>query len=108
MDKIIINGGQKLSGEVKISSAKNAVLPIIAASILSADKCIIDNTPMLEDVFVISDVLRSISADVDIDKTNDKIIIDTSDIYDCEPCGELVKKLRASFFNNGSYAFTIW
>ncbi|KAJ48766.1 UDP-N-acetylglucosamine 1-carboxyvinyltransferase [Clostridium tetanomorphum] len=101
MDKIIINGGQKLSGEVKISSAKNAVLPIIAASILSADKCIIDNTPMLEDVFVISDVLRSISADVDIDKTNDKIIIDTSDIYDCEPCGELVKKLRASFLIMG-------
>ena len=67
MDKIIVKGGNTLNGEVKISSAKNSVLPIIAASILSGNKCIIDNAPMLEDVFVISDVLRSVSADIDID-----------------------------------------
>ncbi|WP_027623682.1 UDP-N-acetylglucosamine 1-carboxyvinyltransferase [Clostridium lundense] len=101
MDKIIVKGGNTLSGEVKISSAKNSVLPIIAASILSGDKCIIENAPMLEDVFVISDVLRSVSADIDIDKNSNKVIIDTSDICDCEPCSELVKKLRASFLIMG-------
>ncbi|PRR80443.1 UDP-N-acetylglucosamine 1-carboxyvinyltransferase 1 [Clostridium liquoris] len=101
MDKIIVKGGNTLNGEVKISSAKNSVLPIIAASILSGNKCIIDNAPMLEDVFVISDVLRSVSADIDIDKTSNKIIIDTSDICDYEPCSELVKKLRASFLIMG-------
>ncbi|WP_125153359.1 UDP-N-acetylglucosamine 1-carboxyvinyltransferase [Clostridium rectalis] len=101
MDKIVVKGGNTLSGEVKISSAKNSVLPIIAASLLSSDKCIINNAPMLEDVFVISDVLRSVSADIDIDNTRNKIVIDTSSICDCEPCGELVRKLRASFLIMG-------
>jgi UDP-N-acetylglucosamine 1-carboxyvinyltransferase len=60
MSKIVVRGGNKLHGEVNISSAKNSVLPIIAGCILSGDKCIIDDVPMLEDVFVISNILKSI------------------------------------------------
>lgn len=101
MDRIIIKGGKTLKGEVEISAAKNSVLPIIAASILSGDKCVIDNAPMLEDVFVISDILRSVSADIDIDAGNRKIIIDTKSVCDVEPCSELVKKQRASFLIMG-------
>lgn len=101
MNRIIVNGGKSLKGEVNINSAKNSVLPIIAASILSGDKCIIENTPMLEDVFVISEVLRSICSEVDIDKENNKIVIDTSNICSSEPSSELVKKLRASFLIMG-------
>ncbi|MBU5486113.1 UDP-N-acetylglucosamine 1-carboxyvinyltransferase [Clostridium sp. MSJ-11] len=101
MDKIVVKGGKPLTGDVKISSAKNSVLPIIAASILSNGKCIIENAPMLEDVFVISDVLRSISADVNIDRDNNRVIIESSNICDFEPCCDLVKKLRASFLIMG-------
>ena len=101
MNRIIVNGGKSLEGEVNISSAKNSVLPIIAASILSGDKCIIENTPMLEDVFVISEVLKSISSEVEIDRQNNKITIDTSNISNSEPCSELVKRLRASFLIMG-------
>ena len=101
MSKIVIKGGNKLHGEVNISAAKNSVLPIIAASILSGDKCVIDNVPMLEDVFVISDILKSISADVVIDKNLNRIIIDTSNVSYCDPCSELVKKMRASFLIMG-------
>lgn len=101
MNRIIVNGGKSLEGEVNISSAKNSVLPIIAASILSGDKCIIENTPMLEDVFVISEVLKSISSKVEIDRQNNKITIDTSNISNSEPCSELVKRLRASFLIMG-------
>ncbi|WP_315116582.1 UDP-N-acetylglucosamine 1-carboxyvinyltransferase [uncultured Clostridium sp.] len=101
MDKIVVKGGKPLTGDVKISSAKNSVLPIIAASILGNGKCIIENAPMLEDVFVISDVLRSISADVNIDRDDNKIIIESSSICDFEPCCDLVKKLRASFLIMG-------
>lgn len=101
MEKIIISGGAKLSGEINISSAKNSVLPIIAASILSGGKCIIDNAPMLEDVFVISEVLRSINAEVIIDKSKNKIMIDTSNIIYNEPSSDLVSKLRASFLIMG-------
>jgi len=101
MDRIIVNGGKALNGQVNISSAKNSVLPIIAASILSSDKCEIINAPMLEDVFVINKVLSSLSADVDVDKENNRVIIDTSNICDCEPCSDLVRKFRASFLLMG-------
>ncbi|ADK13336.1 MULTISPECIES: UDP-N-acetylglucosamine 1-carboxyvinyltransferase [Clostridium] len=101
MSKIVVKGGNKLHGEVNISTAKNSVLPIIAACILSGDKCVIEKVPMLEDVFVISDILRSISADINIDKDTNKVIIDSSNIKDCNPCSELVKKMRASFLIMG-------
>lgn len=102
MSKIVVRGGNKLHGEVNISTAKNSVLPVIAACILSGDKCIIEEVPMLEDVFVISDILRSIFADINIDKNANKIIIDTSNIRDCSPCSELVKN-ESFISNNGSY-----
>ena len=97
----MVRGGLKLSGEVCISAAKNSVLPIIAASILSGEKCIIENTPMLEDVFVISDVLKSIGASIYFDRETSKMTIDTSEVCQCEPSSELVKKIRASFLIMG-------
>ncbi|WP_446898313.1 UDP-N-acetylglucosamine 1-carboxyvinyltransferase [Clostridium sp. LBM24168] len=101
MSKIVVRGGNKLHGEIDISSAKNSVLPIIAACILSGDKCIVDDVPMLEDVFVISDILMSIGAKINIDRNLNKIIVDTSNISDLMPTSDLVKKMRASFLIMG-------
>ena len=101
MDSLEIRGGNKLSGEVNIDSAKNAVLPIIAASILSSGTCVIENSPMLEDVFVISEVIKSLKAKVSIDKNEKKIYLDNSNIMPLQPDSELVKKLRASFLIMG-------
>ncbi|MBU5590325.1 UDP-N-acetylglucosamine 1-carboxyvinyltransferase [Clostridium sp. MSJ-4] len=102
MEKIIIKGGYKLKGEVNISSAKNSVLPIIAASILSGDVSIIENAPMLEDVFVICKVLESLGADVQLDTNTNCITIDTKDINSKEePHSDLVRKMRASFLIMG-------
>jgi len=101
MDNIVINGGNKLKGDVNISTAKNSVLPIIAASILSGDKCVIDNAPMLEDVFVIGEILKSISASVNIDEVNSRVIIDSKPVDNLEPDSDLVKKMRASFLLMG-------
>ena len=64
-------------------------------------KCEIRNAPMLEDVIVICDVLRSLNAKVDIDRKNNIITIDTSEVITCEPDAELVKKMRASFLIMG-------
>lgn len=101
MSKIVVRGGNKLHGEVEVSSAKNSVLPIIAGCILNGNKCVINNVPMLEDVFVIINILRSIGAKIDIDKVENRITIYTGDIKDCMPNSELVKRMRASFLIMG-------
>lgn len=101
MQKIVIKGGNRLSGKVNISAAKNSVLPIIAASILSGDKCVIENAPMLEDVIVIGDVLKSVYADININESNNRIVIDASNLTYGEPSSELVRKMRASFLIMG-------
>ncbi|KHD37166.1 UDP-N-acetylglucosamine 1-carboxyvinyltransferase [Clostridium acetobutylicum] len=101
MNKFIIKGGETLNGEVDISCAKNSVLPIIAATILCGEKCTIKNCPMLLDVFVISDLLKSIGAQVDIDLNSGDMKIDTSKVKSIEPDAELVRKMRGSFLIMG-------
>jgi len=101
MNKILVRSGSQLQGEVNISSAKNAILPIIAATILSSDTCTIENAPMLRDVFVICDVLKTINAKISINNIEDKIIINTSDLVCEEPDSDLVRKMRASFLIMG-------
>ncbi|WP_373897954.1 UDP-N-acetylglucosamine 1-carboxyvinyltransferase [Haloimpatiens sp. FM7315] len=101
MEKILIYGGKKLSGEVNISSAKNSILPIIAASILCDKECVIENAPMLEDVFVICEILRILNSNIKIDEENKRIVIDNSNLTLAEPSTELVRKMRASFLIMG-------
>jgi UDP-N-acetylglucosamine 1-carboxyvinyltransferase len=101
MDKIIIKGGNTLRGEVEISAAKNAVLPILAATLLSEDKCTIENCPMLLDVFVICDLIKSLGAKVKIDEESGLTEIEALNIKDCEQIGDLSRKMRASFLIMG-------
>ncbi|WP_291562669.1 MULTISPECIES: UDP-N-acetylglucosamine 1-carboxyvinyltransferase [unclassified Clostridium] len=102
MDKFILKGGKTLRGEVNISSAKNSVLPILAATILSGGQCTLKNAPMLEDVYVLCDVLRSLYADVDIDSKSNIVTINTSRLNDSNVDHELVRKMRASFLIMGA------
>ncbi|MBU3185613.1 UDP-N-acetylglucosamine 1-carboxyvinyltransferase [Clostridium estertheticum] len=101
MDRFIIKGGKKLEGEVNVSAAKNSVLPILAATILNGNNCTVENTPMLEDVFVICDVLKSLRADINIDKFNKRVKINTANIFANGANDELVRKMRASFLIMG-------
>ena len=64
MEKIIINGGKKLSGSVKVSGSKNAVLPIIIASILAEGESVINDVPDLTDVHILKDILTELGAKV--------------------------------------------
>lgn len=96
MEKIIIRGGKKLSGEVRISTAKNAALPIIVASILSNNLISIKNAPLLEDVFVLCQILSSLGIDINIDYKNAIINIDNRNLKSVEPNSELVRRMRAS------------
>ncbi|MGG5462826.1 UDP-N-acetylglucosamine 1-carboxyvinyltransferase [Clostridium sp. B9] len=101
MDKIVIQGGKKLSGEVNISTAKNSVLPIIAASILANDSVSINKLPMLEDVFTICNVMKQLGFDLNIDKNKNKLIIPPLQKQPLIPDEDLVKKMRASFLIMG-------
>ena len=67
MDSLLIKGGVPLHGEVKISGAKNAVLPIMAATLLTAEKCIIRRVPDLSDVGFMAKILSSLGAKVSVD-----------------------------------------
>ncbi|MFB6364613.1 UDP-N-acetylglucosamine 1-carboxyvinyltransferase [Paenibacillus elgii] len=100
MNKIIVRGGKKLSGRVKIHGAKNAVLPIIAASILGTDGVsVIHDAPPLDDVLVINKVLESLG--IKIEYKHETVRIDASKIDTCEASYDLVRKMRASFLVMG-------
>ncbi|MEV3746523.1 UDP-N-acetylglucosamine 1-carboxyvinyltransferase [Paenibacillus larvae] len=100
MSKIIVRGGRKLSGKVKVNGAKNAVLPIIAASLLASEgESVIQDAPPLDDVLVINKVLESLGAKLEY--TNNAIRICANSIQTCEASYELVRKMRASFLVMG-------
>ncbi|NRS47639.1 UDP-N-acetylglucosamine 1-carboxyvinyltransferase [Brevibacillus sp. HB2.2] len=100
MDKIIVRGGKALAGNVKVSGAKNAVLPIIAASILAEEgTCVISDVPGLDDVRTICDLLKSMGISLTYD--HEVLTIDASKLTSVEASYELVRKMRASFLVMG-------
>lgn len=101
MEKIVVKCINELKGEVNISSAKNAVLPIIAATILCPENITIENTPMLEDVRVICKLLDELNCDVNISQFNDRLEINTQNIVPIDADMELIRKMRASFLIMG-------
>lgn len=99
MKKILIEGGQRLFGEVHISGAKNSVLPLIAATLLTDGVTYIDESPWLSDVNCMCRVLNHLGAKTSFDKG--ELAIDTTQLNCTEPPGELVRKMRASFLVMG-------
>ena len=102
MERLIIRGGKRLSGTVKISGAKNAVLPVIAATLLGQDKeTCLDEVPNLDDVRTISEVLRTLGVKVRHEPENNKLFVDASAIENITAPYDLVRKMRASFLIMG-------
>ncbi|HLU21075.1 UDP-N-acetylglucosamine 1-carboxyvinyltransferase [Lederbergia graminis] len=101
MEKIIVRGGKRLNGTVKVEGAKNAVLPVIAASLLASEgKSIIRDVPTLSDVYTINEVLRHLNAKVDFE--NKTVVVDASEELNIEAPFEYVRKMRASVLVMGS------
>lgn len=101
MEKLIVKGGNRLVGAVKTSGAKNAVLPIIAASILGTTPSHLDEVPMLEDVYTISEVLKCLGLAVECSPEKNVLDIDSTEITSYEAPYELVRTMRASFLVMG-------
>jgi len=95
MDKLIITGGKPLDGEVRISGAKNAVLPILAATLLIDDAVRISNIPHLHDVTTTMELLGHMGARLVVDERMN-IEVDTSKLVRLDAPYELVRTMRAS------------
>jgi len=95
LDKLIIEGGRRLSGEVAVSGAKNAALPILAATLLAEAPVTVRNVPHLRDVTTTLSLLQTMGAEVTLDDKND-VEISTETVNRREAPYELVKTMRAS------------
>ena len=99
MAKIIVRKSNPLNGSVRIDGAKNAVLPIIAATLLAKGKSVLREVPNLKDVHVISDLLRHLGAEVEYEGTT--LTVDATNLTTYDAPYELVRKMRASFLVMG-------
>ncbi len=101
MEKLVIRGGKRLEGRIRVSSAKNAVLPIIAATMLASTPSRLLEIPHLEDVQTICEVISSLGVKVDMHKEAQEIIFDASELTATEAPYDLVRRMRASFLVMG-------
>jgi UDP-N-acetylglucosamine 1-carboxyvinyltransferase len=95
MDKLLISGGPPLAGEVRIAGAKNAALPILAATLLSEEPVMVSNVPHLQDITTTMELLGRMGADLTIDEKL-CVEVDTGKLDHLEAPYELVKTMRAS------------
>ncbi|MFT5591232.1 MAG: UDP-N-acetylglucosamine 1-carboxyvinyltransferase [Bradyrhizobium sp.] len=94
MDKLLINGGQRLSGEIVISGAKNAALPILCAGLLTADSVHLSNVPQLQDVTTMLKLLRQMG--LRAEQEGNQVMLNGAAIDKLEAPYDMVKTMRAS------------
>ncbi|WP_086350302.1 UDP-N-acetylglucosamine 1-carboxyvinyltransferase [Candidatus Enterococcus clewellii] len=97
MEQIIVHGGNQLKGTVKIEGAKNAVLPILAATLLAEEgTTVLKNVPILSDVFTMNQVIKHLNVDVDFNQEDNTVVIDATKPLGIEANYEYVSQMRAS------------
>ena len=96
LEYLTINGEQRLEGEVRISGAKNSALPLLVATLLTKERCVLRNVPDLEDINVLLRLLNSFGANYSF--LDNAVVIETPEIVASEAPYWLVKALRASFW----------
>lgn len=102
LDHIIVKGGKKLSGKVRVEGAKNAVLPVLAGALLAGEgKSTITEVPNLADVYTIQEVLKSLNVDIEYFPEKNEMHIDASSQLSSEAQFEYVRKMRASILVMG-------
>ena len=98
---IRIRGGVPLRGEVTIGGAKNAALPALAATLLTADECVLNDVPDLADITIMVALLRSLGAEVEHDRARKRVRVRAAKITRLDAPPELVARMRASFLVAG-------
>ena len=97
---MIIDGGEKISGEICVQGAKNAVLPILAATVMADGVCVIKNCPALRDVDKTDLVLERLGCTVK--REGNVVTVDTRGMYDCRICEDLMREMRSSIIFLGA------
>jgi UDP-N-acetylglucosamine 1-carboxyvinyltransferase len=103
VEKFVIEGQAPLRGNIAASGAKNAALPIMAATLLTTEECVIDNVPIVQDVRTMATLLRHLGAVVELDETRHRVTVrapERSELETNVPV-ELARKMRASFLVTG-------
>lgn len=100
MKKLIIEGGNKISGTIKISGAKNSIVALIPAAILTSGKCTITNVPDISDVRILIEMMKELGSDIKFE--NETITIDNKNVENKMITEEFANKLRASYYFMGS------
>lgn len=97
MEQIVVHGGNQLKGTVKIEGAKNAVLPILAATLLAEEgTTVLKNVPILSDVFTMNQVIKHLNVDIDFNEEQNEVVIDATKPLGIEANYEYVSQMRAS------------
>lgn len=103
MQKLIINGGKRLNGEITVQGAKNAVLPIMAAALLCSGETVLRNCPRITDVYCAMRILNSLGCKAGFEgKTGNVISICTDGLNSSEISDELMREMRSSIFFMGA------
>ncbi|MCD8090336.1 MAG: UDP-N-acetylglucosamine 1-carboxyvinyltransferase [Clostridiales bacterium] len=97
-----MEGLNKIKGEVNISGSKNSALPIMAAALLTGEKCTVRNVPPLRDIIVMKEILNTLAAKTDFSSENNVINIEAADISPISDDSRLMGSIRASFLTAGS------
>lgn len=100
-DKLRVIGGASLAGSVAIPGAKNAILPLMAACLLTDETCHLSNVPIIEDVEIMAQLLRGLGVRIDFDRQRRQMALTADRITSFEPDPSLVNELRASFLVAG-------
>lgn len=98
--RILVEGGRRLEGTVRIGGAKNAALPILAATLLTSDEIYLENVPQIEDVRVLRELLQSLGTKIEQVGPHE-LIVKASDVYHWRAPAELATRMRASFLLMG-------
>lgn len=99
MGALEIRGGRPLAGQARIHGAKNAALPILAATVMAEGECVIEDVPDLEDVRVMMEILQNLGAQVE--RTRDMVIVNSKSIRSTNVPPDLMRKMRSSIFLMG-------
>ena len=101
MERLVIRGGKRLIGSVKVSGAKNAAVAVIPAALLTDETCVIDNLPYIDDVIMLAEILKQMGAQVTLEPKG-RITINSTGVSSCRADHELVRRMRASYYLLGA------